>query len=171
MFLLIKGWEVYTSYPDQPVTGSQTEVRAREVAAGEAPQCSQANQEVLESADSTTIGSDTESHRAFRVWITIPPETMTGWISYIEVLQKEVREGRSLYGLLECACTQFTIFQKEWPTQDWNIYLANLENEVKAGRTSMHLLRLSREMHACFMENSPIRDSQQDQLPNQEGPE
>ena len=93
---------------------------------------------------------------------------MTGWISYIEVLQEEVREGRSLYGILECACTQFTNFQKGWSTEDWNTYLTNLENEVKAGRTSILLLTLSREMHVCSLEISPNGDPQRDYLPNQE---
>ena len=51
------------------------------------------------------------------------------------------------------------------------MYLDNLENEVKAGRTSTHVLTISREMHACSMDILLIRDSQQDHLPNQEGPE
>ena len=101
---------------------------------------------------SSASGPDTEPNQAFRKWIAIPPGTMTGWISYIEVLQEEVREGRSPYGFIACACTQFTNFQKGWSTEDWNTYLTNFENEVKAGRTSMHLLTISRGMHVARWE-------------------
>ena len=38
-------------------------------------------------------GPDTEPNQSFRKWITTLPGTMTDWISYIEVLQEEVREG------------------------------------------------------------------------------
>ena len=45
MDLLIRGWQIDVCFPDQPETGTQTEVRAREVTEGEAPQDRLPNQE------------------------------------------------------------------------------------------------------------------------------
>ena len=58
------------------------------------------NQEVPESGDFLPIGSESESCSAYREWICNSPEAMTGWITYMEAFQKEVREGRSPEGFL-----------------------------------------------------------------------
>ena len=89
MDLLLRGWEIYVHLPDQP---------------GPRPQAA-------------------ETGQARREWVTTPPWstrsswTKTDWITYIEALEKEVRERRAPQGLLLNACAQFVHFHSTSATE------------------------------------------------------